>query len=360
MTREIDERALEDIAAGAVILGSGGGGDPHIGMLMAREAIREHGPVELVDLAELDEDDLVLPCGMMGAPTVMVEKVPAGEEVVRAMRAVERYLGQAAAATMSGEVGGLNSMVPIHAAARLRLPLVDCDGTGRAFPQVHMSTYTLHGISATPFAMVDVHGNTFLLETVDNRSTETFARLLTVEMGAVAMVAAYPATVGQLKEAAVPRTISLARRIGAAIRTARLEDADPVETVREAAGGFRVFEGTVADVERRTEGGFSAGHAVVRGVDRHAGQELRLEFQNEFLAARIDGEFAVTVPDMITALDLDTGQPTTAEELRYGHRVAVIGIPCPPVWRTPGGLALAGPEYFGYEVDYTPVEERYG
>lgn len=358
--RMIDERALEDIATGAVILGSGGGGDPYIGMLMARQAIREHGPVRLVTLDELGDEDLVLPCAMMGAPTVMVEKMPGGEEVVHALQALARYLGTPAKATMSAEVGGLNAMVPIYAAARLRLPIVDCDGTGRAFPEVQMSTYTLHGISATPFAMADESGNTVLLETVDNRSTETFARPLTVAMGAVAMVAAYPSTVAQLKEAAVPGTITQVQRIGEAIRTARLKEADPVETVREAAGGFLLFEGKVGDVERRTEGGFSTGHAFVSGIARYAGQQLQLSFQNEFLGVRIDGAFVATVPDMITVLDLHTGQPITAEGLHYGYRVAVIGIPCTSKWRTPAGLRLAGPRHFGYEVDYLPVEKRYG
>lgn len=340
-------------------MGSGGGGDPYIGMLMARQAIRECGEIELITLDELDDEDLVVCCAMMGAPTVMVEKIPAGHEVVHALRAVERYVGRPARATLSGEIGGLNSMIPLYAAARLRLPVVDCDGTGRAFPQVHMSTFTLHGISATPFAIADERGNTVLLETVDNRSTEVFARLLTVQMGAVAMVAAYPATGVQLKDAVVPGTITQAQRIGEAIRTARLEAADPVKTVCKAAGGFLVLTGKVVDVERRTEGGFSTGQATVDGIGDFTGRRLQLSFENEFLAATIDGSFVVTVPDMITALDLETGEPVTAEGLRYGYRVSVIGIPCTPKWRTPAGLALAGPRTFGYEVDFTPVEERY-
>ena len=40
---------LEDLALGAAILGTGGGGDPYIGMLLAREAIRAHGPITMVD-----------------------------------------------------------------------------------------------------------------------------------------------------------------------------------------------------------------------------------------------------------------------------------------------------------------------
>ena len=77
-------------------------------------------------------------------------------------------------------------------------------------------------------------------------------------------------------------------------------------------------------------------------------------------AVRIDGEFRVTVPDLIVLLDVDTGEPITTEAMRYGFRVAVIAIPCDDKWRTPAGLALVGPRYFGYDVDYLPVEERYG
>ena len=45
--RLLDEQTIEDIALGAAVLGTGGGGDPYIGKLMAREAIRQYGPVEL-------------------------------------------------------------------------------------------------------------------------------------------------------------------------------------------------------------------------------------------------------------------------------------------------------------------------
>jgi hypothetical protein len=68
----------------------------------------------------------------------------------------------------------------------------------------------------------------------------------------------------------------------------------------------------------------------------------------------------VSVPDLITVLDLETGEPVTTEGLRYGFRVAVLAIPSPPQWRGEAGLRLVGPRYFGYDVDYTPVEQRLG
>ncbi len=40
--RLLDEANIEDIALGAAVLGSGGGSNPYIGMLVAREAIRRY------------------------------------------------------------------------------------------------------------------------------------------------------------------------------------------------------------------------------------------------------------------------------------------------------------------------------
>ncbi len=356
----IDETALDELALGAAVLGTGGGGDPYIGKIMSRQAIRDYGPVQLIELDEMDDGDLVVPSAMMGAPTVMVEKMPNGDEVVRAFETIGRYLNRPIKATMSIEAGGLNSVVPIYLAARLQIPLVDCDGMGRAFPELQMVTHTLFGKSATPMAMSDERGNTILLETIDNRWTETFARSITVDMGATALISLYAATVAELRECAIHGTMSRAREIGRIIMNARRQEANPVETVREALAGYLVFEGKVSDVERRTEGGFARGDAYIEGVADFQGQQLRLSFQNEHLAARIDGEFVVTVPDLIAVLDLETGEPITTEGLRYGFRVAVIAFPCAPQWRTPAGIELVGPRYFGYEVDYQPVEERLG
>ena len=62
-----------------------------------------------------------------------------------------------------------------------------------------------------------------------------------------------------------------------------------------------------------------------------------------------------SVPDLICVLDADTGEPVTTESMRYGYRVAVVGLPCHDRWRTPEGLAIVGPGYFGYDHDYEPV-----
>jgi DUF917 family protein len=358
--RQITAEQLDDIALGAAVLGTGGGGDPYVGKLMAKAAIGRHGPVTLLDPNEVEDEALVIPSAMMGAPTVMLEKVPRGTEIVTAFKAIQAYLGRSATATMSCEAGGLNSTTPFVVAAELGIPLVDADLMGRAFPELQMVTPTLYGIAATPMAIADEKGNSAILNTIDNRWTETFARTVTVDMGCAAMIALYPMSGKQVKEAAVARTITTIETIGRTIKASHREHRDPVEAVRAATNGYLIWRGKVSDVARRTETGFARGEAAIAGLGEDEGKTLRISFQNEFLIAQTEDEVLVTTPDLITILDAETGEPITTETLRYGFRVAVLAMPCDPRWRTPEGLALVGPDYFGYPATYVPVERRYG
>ena len=95
--RLLHEQNIEDIALGAAVLGTGGGGDPYVGKLMAREAVRQYGPVELYTLDELDDDDLIVPAAGMGAPIVIVEKLPAGDDMIRAFGSAGQVFGPDAA-----------------------------------------------------------------------------------------------------------------------------------------------------------------------------------------------------------------------------------------------------------------------
>jgi DUF917 family protein len=103
--RTIYAEDMEDIATGGAILGTGGGGDPYVGKLMAQQAIKKHGPVRLVDIDQLPDDALIVPVCMMGAPTVMTEKLPQGDELMIAFRALEKLLGKKIDAVLCGEAG---------------------------------------------------------------------------------------------------------------------------------------------------------------------------------------------------------------------------------------------------------------
>lgn len=355
--RLLDAQAIEDIAVGAALLGTGGGGDPFVGKLMALQAIAEHGPVQLLDVGEVPDDALIVPTAMMGAPTVVVEKIPSGREILHSFDALQAYLGKPVHATMPIEAGGVNSMIPIALAATLGLPMVDADGMGRAFPELQMVTFHLHDIAATPMMLSDEKGNSMLVNTIDNVWTERLARAATVQMGGSVMDALYPMSGAQLKLGSIPGIVTFTEQIGRVLRLAKRDGVDPVAAVLEVTEGVGLFRGKVTDIVRRTDGGFVRGLAQFTGMDANAGQELRLEFQNENLIARTETAVLATTPDLIVVLDAETGLPITTEGLRYGTRGIVIGIRCHEQWRSPKGIETVGPRYFGYDLDYIPLED---
>ena len=361
MSWTLTEDHLPDLARGAAVLGTGGGGDPYVGRLLVRQAIREHGPVTVLDPDEIADDLLVIPTAQMGAPTVVHEKLPNGSEPALALRALERHLGARAGATMPIECGGINSMIPLVVGARLGLPVVDADGLGRAFPELQMETFGVYGISGSPMAIGGERGETTVIDTgTDNRRMEWLARGVTIRLGGVAHIAEYSMSGADVRRTAVPRTLSLALAVGRAIREARERNADPVAALATALAGtlythLRVlFRGKVSDVERRTEAGFARGRAAAVSFD--GAHKLEILFQNENLVALVDGTVRCLVPDLICVLEADTAEPITTETLRYGQRVTVVGISTPDLMRTPEALATFGPAAFGLPHTFFPVE----
>lgn len=98
--------------------------------------------------------------------------------------------------------------------------------------------------------------------------------------------------------------------------------------------------------------------------DRH----LIIPFQNEFLYAAylndpedIDDaskqDVICTVPDLISILGQD-GEAICSQELRYGLRVRVLGMPAHPLWTgDERGLRVGGPRAFGLDMDWKSIGE---
>jgi len=363
MTWTIDEAALEAITIGAGILGTGGGGNPYLGKLHARELIRAHGSVTVVAPREVPDEAFVVSVGGMGAPTVSVERIKQGDEELVALRTLERHLGRAATHLVAGEIGGSNALRPIAVSARTGLPVVDGDGMGRAFPELQMDTFSILGVRPTPAAVADPRGHVVLFDGIaEAERLERYARAVTIAMGG-AVGYAFPAMSGvELKRTVIGGTVSLARRVGEGVLAARAGRGDPVAAVETTTGGQRLFAGKVADVARRLEGGFARGELRLAGTGEDEGREVRIAIQNEFLVAWDQhGAVVAATPDLICLVDADTAEPVTTEVVRYGMRLVLIGVPAPAPLRTTAALAVVGPAAFGYpEVVYRPLPGRYG
>jgi DUF917 family protein len=349
---------VKDMAVGAAVLGSGGGGDPYIGMLMAIQAIERGKKVELVEPDVVDDNDFVVPVAMMGTPTVLIEKIPGGDEVLWVLRSIEKYYGREANYITPIEAGGVNSMIPIVAAAYTGKPLLNGDGMGRAFPELQMVTFHLIGVKATPMVLSDERGNTVILDTIDNFWAEKIARAITIKFGGSAYIAIYAMMGRDYRRGVVKRTPLLALELGKTIREAKRRGVNVFDAILDITKGFTLFKGKIVDVARFNIGGFARGEVTIEGFDEFKNSRMIVKFQNENLVAIKDGEVVATTPDIISILDIESAKPITTERLRYGLRAVVIGIPCDEKWRTEEGLKVVGPKYFGYDVDYIPIEVR--
>ncbi|PLR95745.1 DUF917 domain-containing protein [Bacillus sp. T33-2] len=354
--RYIDEQAIEKIALGAAVLGTGGGGDPLIGKLMAKQAVRKYGPVKLISLNELSDDHLVVPVSGMGAPTVTVEKIPSEIEVTAPLNRLENVLGRKVDVVMPIEIGGINSLFPIIAAAKTGLPVLDADAMGRAFPEAQMVTFHLDGFEPSPVTMADDKGNTVVLYPKDGVWSERLARALTIEMGGSSSVCDYSLMGKDVKTSVIPDTLTLAEKIGGYLLDNNDKERLGISKMLAELQGRRLFEGKITDIERRLSGGFTRGNASFEGIRDDQGRRFTIYFQNEHLVAKEDDNLLCSTPDLIAVLDAETGFPITTERMKYGARVVVVAFPCHEKWRTPKGIETAGPRYFGYDFDYQPIE----
>lgn len=350
----VTQADLDALEIGAGILGTGGGGNPYLGKLRARQALREGHRMEIVPLSALDDGARVVPLGGIGAPVVGVERIREGREGLRALRALEDRLGFRADAIACEEIGGANSMETLIIGALAGLPVVDCDGMGRAFPEMQMTTYSIYGHRSTPSAMSDPHGNVVIL---DHAVTELFhermARACMVSQGGSSVLALAPVVGAFLKRFAIPDSYSKAIHLGRRVLEARTRKDDIADTICAAEDGRRVFEGKIVDVRREISGGFVHGEVSLEGFGAHEGEGGSIHLQNEYLIFRREGRIEVIVPDLIVLLDADNGTAFSTDMLRYGQRVTVLVLPAHPLLRTPGALEVIGPKGFGFEdIEY--------
>ncbi|MDY2737172.1 DUF917 domain-containing protein [Intestinibacter sp.] len=354
--RYLTEESIDKIAVGAAVLGTGGGGDPYIGKLVAKQAIKKYGPVKLISVDELKEDDLVVPVSGMGAPTITIEKLLSEIELTAPLEKMEELIGKKVDVIIPIEIGGINSLMPIAVAAKKGLPIVDADSMGRAFPEAQMVTFYLAGYESSPVTMADEKGNTAVLYPKDGIWAERMARCLTIEMGGSSSVTDYHLTGAQVKKACVKDTLTIAEKIGEILMKNKSNAKFGIDKMLEELKGYRLFEGKIVDIKRGLSGGFTRGHAFFKGINDYEG-DYSILFQNEHLIAKKGDEPLCITPDLIAVLDLETGLPITTERMKYGSRVVVVAFPCNEQWRTEKGIETVGPRYFGYDVDYIPVEE---
>ncbi len=362
MKKAITRADLDNLSTGSVFLATGGGGDPYVMQLLAEQVLGDDGSLELVQPEDLPDDALVLPIGDSGAPTVSLEQLPRGDEGIEAVKAYEDWTGKKVTHLVSFEIGGGNSVVPLIAAAQLGLPLVDGDGMGRALPEAQMMTFAIEGVKPTPAVAIDYLGNTVYFNTKDTAYYEKQLRALAACMGGMICTAEQLMTAEEARRSVVPQTVSFAIEIGRIINSNRGTADELFEPLRQAFAEtdygdlYHLYTGKVVDTTSKVVGGFDVGQVRIEHFSG-AAEPMTINIKNEYLVAKIGDQVVATVPDLICMVDHESSKPINAERLRYGQRVTVYGVGCPPHYRTERALDVVAPRCFNFDLDFVPIED---
>lgn len=368
MVRVLSKEELINFMYGAAVYGTGGGGSVRMAKVLMEEALKEGLEFKLVDPAEIPDDAIVVcPYGVGGGVREEIRRRFASlprlsrrEVVSLGVEALEKVLGREIYAFVPGELGAGNSFVAMYMAALMGKLAVDGDTVGRSVPEVGHSTFNICEVPITPFVVVSPFGDVMIVTKVLNdQRAEDIDRFMAVASGGGVTVIDHPVEGRKLRESIVCGTVSKSIEVGRSIREARERGENPVEAVLNSTGGYLLFTGSIESVEREGREGFIWGKTRIKGSGDYSGHVMEVWFKNENLVSWIDGDPYVTCPDLITLLDPETADALSnwGEDLRKGREVAVIGIKAPDLWRTPRGLEILTPKYFGFEIEYRPIEE---
>jgi len=366
---KLDAGALEDIILGSSYLGCGGGGSLDAARELIASDLASGLSFRLLDVSDLGDEDMV------ASPYTLESLAPVNEEMQARLDSIEsknaapteasfslleKHLGVQFAAVIVGEIGPLSLAEALSIGARIGVPSLDADTVGRATPEINQHSVRAAGHAITPAAAVTQFGDEIILKGVQDPSREEdIFRAISVVSRLVGVTdAAISGAVAKSEHVLVQGSLSLAADIGRAVREAAAAGDDPVEAARVAGDGYELFEGKVQTFDWNDSDGFLVGDVKLAGTGAYAGQSMMLDYKNEHLVARRDGVVLATCPDLITMIDHRTNEGIGNPDFTEGQQVSVLAFRAASLWRRPDGLRVFEPRYFGYDIDYVPVEER--
>ncbi|MBL8591445.1 MAG: DUF917 family protein, partial [Devosia sp.] len=329
MGRVLTEKDVEAAVKGGSVDAAGGGGWADHGRMLGLAAVSVGKP-ELVDIEELDPRDWVATAAAIGAPASTTPWEMRGVDYVKAVKLLEKALGDKVRGLMIGQNGKSSTLNAWLPSAILGTKVVDAVGDIRAHPTGDMGSI---GMAGSPKKMIQtaVGGNR-----AENRYIELVVKGATAKISPILRTAAdmsggfiascrNPLRAKYVQRNAALGGISLALSLGEAIIAAEKKGGSAViDAIVKATGGSILVKGAVTKKDLvYTREAFDIGRFVLGEGDK----AVTIHTMNEYMA--IDdagGNRLATFPDVIATLDA-AGQPLSAGQLREGMFVFVLHVP---------------------------------
>lgn len=366
--RTLSEQNLIDILVGSCIQ-STRNCDPSASIAEVKKALAAGEVFQLIQPQDIPSDDMVIAVQGIGGggpwQYVIDRTKEQGIETIddprrSVVELFSRYSNQKVAALVRSEAAGATATA-LLLGAEMKIPTLDGGITGRAVPEVQQSIPWINGIASVPTAIITPWGDEIVIaKAVDEYRVEDIARAIAVASAGDAWISMTPMSGNQLDKGILAGNISEAELYGKTVREARENNKDPIAALVDVAGGYKLFEGVVSKSSESGDRGFNWVEAEFEGTGEFSGRNYKMFVKNENIVGWIDGELSAMAPDYIYNLDPETGESTLGVGYGgyvVGEKVAIVAVKAPAQWRSPKGIELIGPRHFGFDFDFTPIEE---
>ncbi len=325
--RTIDKEQLRQIAYGACLMGSGGGGSLSMALAMI-DALDDDWTAQVVTVDEAadDEDKEAVAVALAGAPSSKVDEHAALTPLQTVLTSLEymdenvrKFKGRSIGYIVPIELGAVSTVVACLVAATKKLPVVDADGAGRAVPLLTMSTFYTPKGKTGPSVVTCTSGESLVMiaPTLDRLQFMFESIVGSPLFGGFAGITVFPMAGERLRRRLPIRgSLELTQNLGAVMLS---QPENPVQTVietfnRESPDRHAdiLATGILEGVDLKSLGGhdFVSLH-IKTEVDGKAHQ-ITIYAENENLIAWRDSQTSpmIMAPDSISFLNA-RGEPVT-------------------------------------------------
>lgn len=322
---EMNGYQIKDMIWGATLLGGGGGGACKSGLNALDQYMKEEGiaslndvTVQVMDVADMNPDVCAACTAAMGAPTKFKEVLisPYINGSFNHLRTMAKRMNlNPIDYSISVEIGGFNTLVPLLVAMKNGIPFIDADGAGRAVPALDTLLLHVSGLPTSPLAMSDDKGNKVGIELEDPMDApmgEAIGRNICVAFDQMGGLSGWMVKKEEIEKFLPVGSVTKCRNIGKTIREGKVVG---VFDRLKAVCGLecrQLASGKILEAHSQQVSGFDKGNVVIEDEN---GDKWETHFLNENLIVTKNGEVAMTTPDIICYVDWTTGMPLSNADI---------------------------------------------
>lgn len=316
---------IEEMIWGATLLGGGGGGAIESGLNGLQQYMEDHGILDKADVmvqvyetGDMDPEGYAACTAAMGAPTKFKEVriAPYIKNSFKQLRVLADRMRREIKYSISVEIGGFNTFVPLLVAMEMGIPFIDADGAGRAVPALDTLLLNVNGLPTSPLAMADDKGNRVSIElesAMDAPMGEAIGRNICVGLGQLGGLSGWMLKKDEIEKNIPVGSVKLCQQVGRVFKTA--QGTDMFEALKKEIPGIqcvKLCSGKVIETQNAQEKGFDKG--VVKIQDGQ-GDIWASYFLNENLVVTKNDQPVMTVPDIICYYNPKTNTPLSNADI---------------------------------------------